>query len=415
MNKHFPWLVWGLAALFFFAEYFARVSPSVMVPELMKDFHVDAMLLGSLSAFFYYSYVGMQIPVGILVDRYGPRRLLTINSILCALGCLLFAQAASLYMGQVGRFLMGFGASFAFVGSLKLASVWFPASRFGLLAGLTQGIGMLGASVGEAPMSVAVAALGWRQTMQIITIIFIVLALCIYIIVRDKPSHFTTENEHLAKGQSLLAGLKIILKNPQSWLNAGYAGFLYAPTAAFAELWGVSYLIKAYNISTHMAAFAIGLIFIGLGIGGPLVGWWSDTIGRRKNVMLISAILSLISLIIIIYVQVPLIILFIVLFFYGISNAAVATSYAVAAEINYRSISGTSMAFANMASVIVGAIFQPVLGWFLDLHWDGLKANGIPVYSIQDYKLALIALPICLVLAVVFCFSIKETYCIAKQ
>src|SRR5688572_11451641 len=141
--KSYPWIVWGLAAAFFFSEYFARVAPGVMVPDLMRDFKVTALTLGSLSAFFYYAYVGMQVPVGILVDRFGPHRLLTVATVLCSAGCLLFASAQSVSLAEAGRFLMGFGASFAFVGTLKLAAVWFPASQFGLLAGLTQALGML--------------------------------------------------------------------------------------------------------------------------------------------------------------------------------------------------------------------------------------------------------------------------------
>src|ERR1700722_11221771 len=104
-----PWLIWGLGAAFFFAEYFARVAPSVMVPDLMRDFGVNAQALGTLSAFFYYAYVSMQIPVGILVDRYGPHRLLTVMCILCGLGCLLFASAKDVMAADIGRFLMGFG------------------------------------------------------------------------------------------------------------------------------------------------------------------------------------------------------------------------------------------------------------------------------------------------------------------
>src|SRR5687768_6752451 len=160
-----PWLIWGLGAAFFFAEYVARVAPSVMVPELMKSFNVDAMAIGSLSAFFSYAYVSMQIPVGILVDRYGPHRLLTVMCIVCGLGCFLFAAASNIISANLGRFLMGFGASFAFVGSLKLAVLWFPANRFGLLAGLTQAVGMVGAAIGQAPISLVVAHLGWQTTL----------------------------------------------------------------------------------------------------------------------------------------------------------------------------------------------------------------------------------------------------------
>lgn len=411
---HFsPWLIWGLGAAFFFVEYFARVAPSVMVPDLMKHFAVDAFALGTLSGFFYYAYVGMQVPVGILVDRYGAHRLLTIMCFVCGLGCLLFASAKNVMGADMGRLLMGFGASFAFVGSLKLAAVWFPPSQFGLLAGLTQALGMLGAAVGEAPMSFAVFHLGWQMTMLLIALIFLVLAVLIGLIVRDRPANALPTSEPLASDKNVLAGLSKVLANPQSWWNFVYAGLIYAPTAAVAELWGVTFLSQAYHLSLHMAAAAVSLIFIGWGVGGPLTGWISDKMQRRRPIMLISAIACLIFFMLILYLpsNTPTSILFTVMFLYGVSNTGLATSYAVAGEINPRGIAGTSVAFANMASVIVGACFQPLIGWMLDLSWNGQMQNGAPLYSAEGFRLAFLILPISLGICVLSTFFVKETYC----
>ncbi len=174
-----PWIIWALGACFFLAEYFARVSPGVMLPNLMRSYHVDALALGTLSACFYLAYIPMQLPVGMLVDRFGPHRLLTTMAILCGLACLLFGLTTKFHLAQIARFLMGFSASFAFVGTLKLASMWFPAKRFGLLAGLTQALGMLGAVIGEAPTAIAVQHIGWRGTMFIMAAVIIVLGVFI--------------------------------------------------------------------------------------------------------------------------------------------------------------------------------------------------------------------------------------------
>lgn len=411
----YPWLVWGLAAAFFFCEYFARVAPGVMVPDLMRDFHVSALALGSLSAFFYYSYVSMQIPVGILVDRYSPRKLLTVTTFVFGLGCALFGLAPNVYLAQTGRFLMGLSGAFAFVGSLKLAAVWFPASRFGLLAGLTQALGMLGAFVGEAPMALSVSAIGWRSTMLVVASIFVFLAIAIGLIVRDRPAGVEPSQHALATGSSVFAGLKTVLANSQSWYNALYAGLLYAPTAAFAELWGVSFLERTHGLDHHWAALGVGLIFVGWGVGGPLVGWWSDTILKRKPIMLFSAAAGLAIITAILYAPVSVPVLFALLFLYGVSNTGVATAYAVSTEINARVVAGTSLSFANMASVIVGAAFQPIIGAFLEHHWSGEMLNGVPVYSAADFRSAMIFLPVCMGLAFIAALLVKETFCKSKD
>lgn len=414
------WLIWGLAAAFFFAEYFARVAPSVMVPELMQSFRVNALSLGALSAFFYYAYVSMQIPVGTLVDRFGAHRLLTLTAALCGIGCILFANTNHLAAAELGRFLMGLGAAFAFVGALKLAHLWFPAERFGFFAGATQALGMIGAAIGEGPVSVMVQNFGWRQTMWVIGLILIILAALIGLIVRDRPNQYLTKEGALAaptsQGPGLLKGLMIVLKNPQTWINGLFVGFLYAPTAAFAELWGATYLDHVHEVSIDVAASAVSLIFIGWGIGSPIAGWLSDKMKRRKPILFFSALGSFLLMSTVLYFpHLSMKWIFVLLFLYGFANVGVATSYAVACEINPQALSGTSMSFANMASVLVGAGFQPIIGWLLDLNWDGKVLKGVPIYSAHDFHIALLALPVCFIISLLCWLFLRETYCGRQQ
>jgi len=408
---YYAWVVWGLAAAFFFCDYFARVSPSVMVPDLMRAFSVTALGLGNLSAFFYYPYVAMQLPVGLLVDRISVRWLLMAMALLTGFACYIFGAATVIQVAELGRFLLGFGAAFAFVGALKLASMWFSPSRLGLLAGLTQALGMLGANVGEWPVAHAVTSWGWRHTMFVMAAIFAVLAVLIALFVRDHPPGIDL-SLHKQRSHKIWRSLKCVLSNPQSWWNGLYVGLVFAPTAAYAELWGVMHLEHVHHLSHNAAAAANGMIFLGWAIGGPIAGWISDKIRRRRPVMIYSAVLSCIFMSLVLFVpglSKPTI--FVLLFCYGLSNTGVGVSYALAAEINPRWVSGTSMAFANMASVIVGAFFQPIIGWLIDLHAKHKIVAGLPVYSPSDFNVAMFILPLSLVLAIVFAFTVRETYC----
>lgn len=413
-KKYRPFIIWGLAASFFLAEYFARVAPSIMVPDLMRVFNVTAFSLGALSAFFYYPYVAMQIPVGALVDRFGAHRLLTLMAALCGIACFIFASSHYLEAAKMARFLMGFSAAFAFVGALKLAHVWFPAERFGLLAGTTQALGMLGAAIGEGPVAVLVAKVGWQKTMFFIGFILLMIAALIGIVVRDKPNHAKLDRKIKKQGAaqySLLESFFQVMKNPQTWVNGIIVGFLYAPTAAFAELWGTTYLSNVYHLKNEIAASAISMIFIGWAVGGPLGGWISDTIRKRKPVILASALLGMLFLGLVLYVpNLPVWTVFVLLFCYGISNTGVGTCYAAASEINARALAGTSMGFSNMASVIIGACFQPIIGRILDKLWDGKMMNGIPVYAVNDYRIAMIALPLCFIISLLAWPFLKESF-----
>ena len=412
VKKLFPWFIWGLAALFFFSEYFARVAPSVMVEPLMRSFNTDAFHLGSLSAFFYYAYVVMQIPVGTLMDRFGPHKLLTLMAGVSGVACLTFAHSHSLGGAEASRFLLGFSAAFAFVGALKLASVWFPSSKFGFLSGLTQALGMFGAAAAEGPVSVLVSHIGWRETMIFIGGFLIVLGFLIGVFVRDEPNSEEKHEQALAKKQyTILSGLWRVLKTPATWINAVFVGFLYAPTAAFGELWGASYLHRVYSIHTDVAASAVGMIFLGFGVGSPIAGWISDKIQRRKPVVLTSILGSLILMSIILYVPgIPVALIFVLMFLYGFFNVGVATSYAIACEITPLEIGGTSMSFANMASVIIGALFQPIIGWLLDLRWDHLVVHGVRYYAAGDFRFAMLTLPLCFIISLIAAAFLKESY-----
>lgn len=411
-SSYYPWLVWSLGALFFFVEYFARVAPNVMAPDLMRAFHVNALALGVLSASFYFAYVGMQLPVGSLMDRYGPRRLLALTAMVCALGCYLFARADSVEMAAFGRFMLGFGSAFAFVGALTLAAAWFPAHKIGLLAGLTQALGMLGAAVGEAPMESLVQQIGWRVTSAAIALVFVAMGMLIALLVRDKPSDRSGQPAISEPHADMIAGFKRVLSTPSSWSNALFAGLLYTPTAVLGELWGASALVHTHGLTMSAAASVIGFVFIGWAIGGPLIGWISDKLRRRRFVMFCSAVGSLLFLLPLLYAkQLSVVSLSIFMFFYGLCNTGVVLTYALATEIHPRAYVGTSLAFANMVSILIGALFHPLIGWLLDFHSQGAMERGVAVYTASDFSWAMMSLPIVLCLAVVCSFFVPETNC----
>ena len=406
----FAWLVWGLAATFYFSDYLARVAPGVMHRYLQIDFGINEVGFGILTASFYVPYIFMQIPVGLTVDRLSIRWLLTIMSLVTALGCCVFGLSDGLMIASIGRMLIGFSAAFAFVCSLRLATSWFPPTMLGLLSGLTQALGMLGAAVGEAPVSFLVSNVGWRHSMLIIAFLFIALAGLLYQFIQDKPGQHRHEVRTVNR-ISIIQSLKIILSSRQTWLNALYAGFLFGPTAVIGEAIGPAYLQFGRGFGAHTAAFATGLIFIGWGISGPLSGWLSDRMGRRKPLMIISAAFGVIFTTVFVFIpslsQKSAYLLF---FAFGITNTGVAIAYAVSTELHDRTVVGTSIAFTNMTSIFVGALLQPLVGWLVDMA-SGPRAYNVETLLLKDFQAGLKILPLCSLVALILSFTIKETYC----
>ena len=407
----YPWLVWGLGAAFFFSEYLARLAPNVMVSQLMAQFHLNAWGIGVLSSYFYWPYIIMQLPVGLFVDRYGAHALLMVMTFVCALSCYIFSVSHVVVWVYFARFLLGVAGAFAFVATLKLAAVWFPAHRFGLLAGATQALGMLGAAFGEGPVAMLVSWSDWRFTLLLMSCVFFVLAILIGLFVRDRGEHDSVELTRHAY-VDLWRGLRHVLKNKQTWYNALFAALIYAPTGAFAELWGVTYLQHVQNMSHTVSANAMSMVFIGWGIGGPLCGGLSDRIKKRKPFMFGSALLSLLFLAGALYghfgSDVPV---FVCLFMYGLANSGLVIAYALSGEINPQWVVGISIAFANMASVVLAPLFQDLAGWLLVKQWAGTMLNGVPSYTVSAYQWSTVALPLSLILAFFVAFKVEETHC----
>ena len=406
----FAWLIWGLAATFYFSDYLARVAPGVMHRFLQMDFGINEAGFGILTASFYVPYILMQIPVGLTVDRISIRWILTIMSLITAFGCTVFGLADSLMMASVGRMLIGFSAAFAFISALRLATSWFPPAMLGLLAGLTQALGMLGAAAGEAPVSLLVGITGWRHTLFIMALLFIALAMLLYFYIQDTPG----SQRHEVKFENRLSifdSLRVILSHRQTWLNALYAGFLFGPTAVIGEAIGPAYLQYGRGLSAHSAAFATGLIFIGWGVGGPLSGWISDKVGRRKPIMVASALCGIVlTYLFVFFPNLDRNTLYVLFFLYGLTNTGVAISYAVSTEIHDRYVVGTSIAFTNMASIFVGASLQPLVGRLVDAI-AGSRAYHVDMLSLADFQYGFRLLPLCSVVALVLALTVKETYC----
>jgi sugar phosphate permease len=411
-----PWIICGLGAVFYCYEYFLRITPSVMTSELMSAYHLKGGEIGNLSAFYYHAYVPMQIVVGLLMDRYGPRRLLTIACVLCAIGTYLFAGKYGLGLAELGRFLVGFGSAFAFVGALKLATIWLPPNRFALVSGIIMCLGMIGAMFGDILLRDMVDALGWRTTIYVSAVCGLVLSVVLWSVIRDSDKDHYNHHIHEINFKGVMAGLVETLGNSQIWL-VGMVGFLmYTSLSAFAELWGIPYLEQAHGFSKTTAAYANSIVFLGWAFGSPLWGWVSDTIQRRCLPIIIGAIFSLVFVSILLYFpNLPSFGIYISLFFFGFFSSVQILIFAICHEASKIKAAGTAIALTNMIVMIGGNVFQPIIGKLLDMEWKNVLVNGARVYPVHAYHIALSVLPICIVGAVIIMYFVRETNCAVKQ
>lgn len=408
-----PWMIWGLACLFYFYECLLQVSPGVMSNELMRDFSVTSQTLGILSGIYFYSYAAMQIPGGVLMDYFGPHRLLTLATVVCAISTIAFGMTDSFFMACIARLMIGFGSAFAAVGTMKLAANWFPAQRFALLTGLMVTIGMMGAIGGEAPLALLIDNFGWRHSMIIMGSIGMIIALLLLIIAKDAPSHLSSITQHHdLEEEKLLPSLFALVKNKQLWLVALFGGLMYMATPVFCGLWGVPFLMNKMEIAKATAANYISLVFIGWAIASPLWGIFSNRIGLRKPPMYIGCIGALICSSFFIFAPTKsALAMEFSLFAFGIFSAGFLPAFSVAKELCNKKYVATGLSFMNMMNMIGIALAQPLIGLILDKMWQGQLSGTVRVYPLEAYYTALAILPMGMFIALIILPRIKETYC----
>ncbi|KTC97677.1 hypothetical protein Lery_1516 [Legionella erythra] len=419
------WLICGLGALYYSYEYLLRISPSVMEPALREHFNLSATGFGLLSAFYYYAYVPLQIPVGVLLDRYGPRLLLTLACIVCVIGTFIFCGTQVFWVAAVGRFLVGFGSAFAFVGVLKLATIWLPEDKLAMVSGMASALGTIGAMVGDNLLGYMVMKLGWRETVNYTAIFGIGLIFVLWYGIRDRH-RYQRQSGTVENFRQSMIDLGIIARNRQIWINGMYGCLVYLPATVFAELWGIPYLKNAHGLSLEAADLANSLLFLGFTIGAPLFGLLSDKLKRRKLPMIIGAVGAAIVMMMVLYMpgltEVGLDVLMFVL---GLLYSAQCIVFAVGRELSPNEAAGTAIAMTNMI-VMLGAMFlQPLVGRLLDFslsvhtHAAGLENLSTDklaqLYTASDYQFALSIIPLGIVLAAILTFFLDETHADANH
>jgi nitrate/nitrite transporter NarK len=280
------WVVFILASANFFLSQFYRSTNAVIAPQLLKDLSLSTEDLGLLSAAFFYAFGLAQIPITVLLDRIGARRMMTGFSLLGIVGALVFSLAESPAVGMLGRALLGIGMACNLMGTLKLLTLWFDPLRFATLSGVVFALGTLGNMAATSPFVVLVDWMGWRDAIRALAGLTFVLVSLFYLLVRDRPEESTRKQSAAPSPQTpshLLGDLRLLFRNKDYWIIS-YGTFVrYGIFAAFQTLWAGPFLIEGIGFSPVAAGNLIFLCNVGLLLSGPLWGAVSDRIFRTRK------------------------------------------------------------------------------------------------------------------------------------
>ncbi len=407
----FSWIIWSLAAAFYCYEYLLRILPSVMTEQLRCLFAINGLALGNLTAVYYYAYIPMQLPAGILMDRNSPRKILAIACLLCAFGTYLFGQSI-LWLAYLGRFLIGFGSSFAFIGVMKLSTLWFSENYFSLMTGLTTSLGMIGAMLGNMTLTQLILWAGMEKLLMFAVVFGIVLTFLIWAIIPefdrlDKPNiNHTLERAHYIKALITLCYDKRI------WLLGGIGCFLFLSLTAFAEIWGIPYLTRHYQLSAVTAAHYNSLVFLGWAIGSPLMGIITNQLIKNENRFYFIAVntwLGMICFSLMLYL--PHIVkpyLGPLLFLFGLFSSVQIVVFTIVKSLYKENISGSAFALTNFLVMLGGGIAQPMIGHILDTFSKSTSQSDLIYFSASSFTYALSLIPIAFLCASILSIWLKK-------
>ena len=401
--------VWFLAALFFLYEFFLRTFAGSLAHQIIPDLHLNVESFAIIGSAYYITYGLMQIPVGILADKFGVKIIMTFAALVCGGATFLFAHATGFYSALISRLLMGFGSSFAFVCLLVIAATWFPKKYFGFFAGASQFIGTMGPILAGGPLIALMTAShrGWRTTLEGVAFAGVILAGLYFVFIKNKPRDGERALIYLQKSEALLRRLKRLLRNKQAWAVALYSGTVYVSMSLLGAIWGTEYL-QARGFSQNIAADAVSLAWLGYAIACPLLGALSDIAKRRKPTLIFCALLGIIATSGITYLPIHsrywYDLLFIML---GVAATGQNVGFAAIAEHVSITTRATAMGLNNGAITLSAAVIPPLVSYFIYM------AAGKQVkLTAHDFIIGFTLMPIMFLLSsIISVFFIRETYC----
>jgi MFS family permease len=414
-DSKLAWLVCFIGSLFFFYEFIQMNMFNAINVHLMHDFNLDGSELGTLSATYFLANVAFLLPAGIILDRFSTRKVMLISLTICVVGTFLFGMVESTAIAAICRFFTGIGSAFCFLSNVRLATRWFPAQRIALVTGLIVTMAMVGGMVAQAPLTYLVEAVGWRKALFIDAGLGVVVLALIAIFVRDYPAHMhaqAADDQKALSNIGFFSTAKLSFLNFRNWMCGIYTCLMNLPIFILGGFMGTMFITNVHQIDHAKASFVTMMIFVGTIFGSPLVGWLSDRMGLRKPPMIIGAVLSIAMVLVLIYVQnVSIATLMLCFFLLGLFTSSQVISYPVVSESNSRLLTAMSVSCVSLTTIGGGVLFEPIFGQLLDFHWDGVKANGVPLFTAGDYQFAMWLFPICFTIALITTFFIRETHC----
>ena len=390
-KQYLPFLMWAIALSFFTFQFILRLWPGLVMNQIISQYNINVGDFGIIAAFYYYGYASMQIPLAIFLERFGSRLILTLFATICGLATIAFTYTDNYYIAVVSRFFVGIGSAAGFLTLSKVISEWFPL-QYTKMMGLSFSIGSMGAIFAGRPLGILLETHDWLNVSYAFGWISILIAVIAYFML-----HSPNIKKNVATTQILkLSDIKSVLSSKLLWLIALSSLLMVGVLEGFANVWGVSYLTTAYNLTKADAAGLTSLIFCGMLVGGPLLAFFAKKFGNYCVISFCALSITLSISLILLNLSSDIIWLSALFFIIGINCCYQVLIFAIGEKFVKSKNLGICVSFLNSVTMIGGCFFPTIIGKTINIVDSGTTdLQGLKIYSLAAYQCALAIVPIC--------------------
>jgi predicted MFS family arabinose efflux permease len=345
--------MWMTASIFYAYQYVLRVMPNIMLTDIMESFQMDAAVFGQFASFYYMGYAFLHLPIGLMLDRFGPRKVMTGCILLTVVGMspLLWAEHAAFPI--VGRLFIGIGSSAAILGTFKIIRMVFQEKQFTRMLSLSVTIGLMGAIYGGGPVKSLCDSMGYQNVIEILCVMGIGLALITYLVVPEQPKSVQPP---------VMKQIKTVMTNRKVWVVCLCAGIMLGPLEGFADVWGAEFLKKIYNLDATTASYLTSLVYVGMCFGAPVLSFIAEKSGRYMAAICGSGVVMFAAFSWLMSGHMEMSTMAISFTMVGVCCAYQIIAIYKASTYVPESVAGLTTAVANMIIMLFGSAFHSVIG-----------------------------------------------------
>jgi len=385
--------LWTLLAAGFLFVNFHRTATAVLADSLARTFDATGSQLGLLHASFFYIYATLQLPAGLVVDRYGSRWVGAVGLVVMSAGVLWFARSETLLTAFLARAVVGFGGSVLYIATLRFCANWFRPDEYATMTGYTVAAAGAGGILATTPLALAIDRVGWRLAVLATGVTTAVLAVAIAGAVRDDPpadadvAPTVDASDDVASLADIAANTRTVLGEVETWLMGLLLFLVLGVNFTVLGLWGVPFIADTYGVSVARASTYVLLGNVGFVLGSPAFGALSDRTGWRTELVVATAVAFTLAYGVLVLVP-PLPVVGLALFTALLANGGVALVFTVGKERHVPAVAGTVTGVINSLGYFGAALLPTVMGAVLDAYWTGEVINGARVYTVTGYRVA---------------------------